>query len=77
MEKPEDMMEALMDYLPVVTEMERKYISRANDAEKYTINGITFHGLNLTDSVSDILNHVSRIFETPSFSYSIKDSVLS
>lgn len=59
----------LEPYLKEVEQADASYIKIAKQARPYNINGITFHGMNLTSSVSEILNHVSKIFNTPSFAY--------
>lgn len=59
----------LTPYMDDIDKVEDKYKKRALTARKYNINGNTLYGLNLTSSVSDILNHVSKHFGTPSFAY--------
>lgn len=59
----------LEPFIEEVEEAEKGYIKRAKQARPYTINNITMYGLNITSSVSEVLNHVSKIFNTPSFAY--------
>lgn len=59
----------LEKYIEEIVSLEKSFIKRAEQAIPYTILGTTIHGLNLTSSVSDILNVVSKIKGTPSFAY--------
>ena len=59
----------LEKYIEEVVSLEKSFVKRAEQAIPYTILGTTIHGLNLTSSVSDILNVVSKIKGTPSFAY--------
>ena len=60
----------LSEYIEEVEELEKKHLEKAKKfAKPYTLNNIVLYGLNLTSSVSDILNHVSKFFNAPSFAY--------
>ena len=59
----------LEKYIEEVVGLEKSYIKRAEQAIPYILLNTNLHGLNLTSSVSDILNVVSKIKDTPSFAY--------
>lgn len=59
----------LEKYIEEVVSLEKSFVKRAEQAIPYTILDTKLHGLNLTSSVSDILNVVSKIKDTPSFAY--------
>ena len=59
----------LVPYYQDVENEDKKYIEKASKAIPYDLNGITVYGLNLTSSVSEVLNHVSRINKAPSLAY--------
>lgn len=63
----------LEPYIREIESLENSYIERAKKAMKYNFNGTEIYGLNLTSSVSDVLNHVSRLFNTPSFAWWIDE----
>lgn len=71
-----DLFEDLEPYKKEAIKQDLKYIDKANEAEEYEVYGIKFFGLNLTVGPSEILNHVSRLNNTPSLSYSFKDNVM-
>lgn len=57
-------------YIEEVEEMEKRHLEKAKKfAKPYTLNNIVLYGLNLTSSVSEVLNHVSKFFNAPSFAY--------
>lgn len=62
-------------YIPQIESDNKRNIEIANKAVPYDIAGVKCHGLNLTVSSSEILNHVSRIFGTPSFSFTIDNQL--
>lgn len=64
----------LSPYVEELALIDKKNIARANQAIPYNINGIIFYGLNLTSGVSDVLNHVSKIYGTPSLGYWIDNA---
>lgn len=59
----------LEKYIEEVVSLEKSYIKRAEQAIPYTLLNTNLHGINLTSTVSDILNVVSKIKDTPSFAY--------
>ncbi len=61
--------QVLVPYVKEVEQLEKSYIEKAKTAKPYIIAGITFHGINIRSGVSEICNHISRKFNTPSFAY--------
>lgn len=62
-------------YIPQIVAADKRNIETAKEAVAYDIAGIRCHGLNLTSSRSEVLNHVSRLFGTPSFSFAINNQL--
>lgn len=71
-----DLFEDLEPYKREAIKQDLKYIDKANEAEEFEVYGMKFFGLNFTGGISEILNHVSRLNNTPSLSYSFKDNVM-
>ena len=65
----------LEKYIEEVVSLEKSYVKRAEQAIPYTLLNTNLHGINLTSTVSDILNVVSKIKDTPSFAYWIDNEM--
>jgi len=70
---PEDLEVNISPYIDRVLAYEAKCKLTATSAVPYTIKGMRFHGLNITSTISDVLNVVSKEHNTPSVGFIIQN----